>query len=230
MPREGYHDPSYVKSRHKAINELKELAENAPKPQTSWQIIWVLSGPEVDFEGKSVKDEMTVPGYNQTKQRLETGMELVKQITALRLNKKPGEVTPEDIKQTGPKIYYNGTQEHNDFCRELALPGGLMQTAYNFPGENVIITANNKITNTNDQFDDLPANLAGNNQQIVLISDLYHLPRVKRYAKKNKDKFLKNQLVFYPSLPLKLPVGKTLRDIRNIHPYIKAGFLPPDED
>lgn len=153
MNQENYFNPEYSASRKKVLKELKELAETeSPKPQEDWGIIWIISGPEINFSGDVNPGEKAIPGYNQTKQRFETGLRIAREVTALRLHKHPEEVTKEDISGNGPNIYYNAKAASNEFIREIAKPNNLLETEYDFPGQKIIVTDNESIMNTDHQF------------------------------------------------------------------------------
>lgn len=224
-----YHNADWVKSRHKIVDELREISEKElPKPESNWEVVWVFSGPELNWEGNKVNPGERSVGYNQTRKRWETGLKVAREVTACRLNKKPEEVTMEEIKKSGPKIYYNGTKEGNDNFREFSKPGGQLEIELNFPSSNVVISENADIKHTGNQFEDFPSGMVLPGNKLVIVSDLYHLPRLKRYTEKYHDKFSQEQTVFYPAEPLTVPVAPTLEEIKKIFRYIKGGILPPD--
>ena len=64
----------------------------------------------------------------------------------------------------------------------------------------------------------------------MIISDTYHLPRVKRYLHKKDNKITKENTVLYASEPKKIPVGKSLSEIKKVHGYIKKGILPEEKE
>ena len=226
---ENYHDPEWVESRHKVVGELREISEKElPKPEFDWGTIWVISGPELNWEGDKINPGERSAGYNQTRKRWETGLKMAREVTALRLNKKLNEVSIDDIKKHGPTIYFNGTKAHNDNFKEFARPGGQLETEFDFPSSNVRISENIGIKHTDHQFEDFPKDMLVEGNKLVIVSDLYHIPRLTRYADKYPDKFLAKQTVFYPAEPLTVPVAPTLREARKIHTYIKGGILPPD--
>ena len=175
-----------------------------PKAETDWGTIWVFSGPEINFEGtiNPCEAARARTDYNSTQQRFETGLDVARQVTAIRVHKPVEEITLADIEEHGPTIYWSGTAKHNDYFRDYIRPGGLVETAYHFPAE--YITPE---------------------QRVVMVSDLYHLPRLKRYAKKHEDKFPAERLVLYPAQPQRLPIKNTLGDLRNIYLYLKKGFI-----
>lgn len=84
----GYFDPKYVESRHKIAEEYRGLAEQElPAPEKDWDVIWALSGPEETLEEKAGAhpgEEHKNIGYNQTRRRLETALQVAREVTALR--------------------------------------------------------------------------------------------------------------------------------------------------
>ena len=231
MGKENYFNADYLQSRKKTLKELKEYAESELlKPQKNWNIVWVLSGPEINFSGDINPGEKAVPNYNQTKSRFETGLKIAREVTALRLNKQSENVTKEDIANNGPSIYFNSGPASNNFIREIARPNNLLETEYNFPGQKVIITNNENIKHTGDQFQDFPAEIVEPNTKVVIVSALQHYPRIRRYAQKYPDKLPPEQVILYP-VPIEkniMPVSEYLGEIKRIYPYQKKGFLPPE--
>src|SRR5258708_35983042 len=78
-------------------------------PQKDWDLIWVLTAREIDI--KNSKGQK-----NETKDRLETGIKLVKEITKLRIGNQ--ELTLNSLQQHGPKIYYSGYNDHNEIMKK----------------------------------------------------------------------------------------------------------------
>jgi uncharacterized SAM-binding protein YcdF (DUF218 family) len=219
-----YFDPEYRASRKKILEELKEIVKKEPpKPEKNWGLIWVLTGPEYTFEDKPAEGEK----FNQTKQRFLTGLEIARQVTALRLGKKPEEITIEDIEKFGPSIYYNGRKEHNEYLKRICEEKRL-EKEFNFPSSKIIITSNENIKYTKDQFDDFSPDLVAKEDKVIIVSDLYHLPRVKLLCDKYEFKLPPEKFILYPSQPKSLPVGATLKEIRKIYPLQEKGELPKE--
>jgi hypothetical protein len=228
MAHEGYFEAGYIESRQKVVEELREMAEKGPPaPEANWDVIWVFSGPELNFDGDMNTRETgrKIDNYNQTKQRWETALTVARQVTAVRLGKPVEQITRKNIAEHGPAVYFNGTQKHNECFRKYCESGGLVENEYDFPSSKIQITKQDGIVNTGDQFQDFPAELVPETGRLVLVSDLYHLPRVKRYAKKNEAKMPLDRLILYPAQPQKLPIRNTIEGIRSIYPYLKKGFI-----
>lgn len=227
MPTERYFSPEFVASRKKVVKELRERAESPlPEPQADWGLIWVLSGPKA----RSTTENDTQSWYGEhqeTGQRFSTGVDLARKVTARRLNKDVAEITLDDIKNHGPKIYFNGLETENEQLKLFVDSPEQFEAMYNFPVSNITITESAAIKHTGHQFDDFSQDVPDNNK-VVVVTDLYHLPRIERYIKKYSDKFDSDKTVLYPSQPQTLPVRSALAEIKKIRPYIEAGILPPD--
>lgn len=211
----------------KVVRELKELRDSPlPKPAEDWDLIWVLSGLEITLEEHDAK------GKNETRDRIWTGFELVRAVTAKRLGKSLHNVTIEDIRAYGPKLYFNGREEHNENLRNIG-SDGVLEKKYNFPRENLEIAPGGlNITNTGDQFERFPPELLENKRKIVIVSSARHLPRVRRYTGLETNPFsdmAQDRLVFYQAMPVEFPFRDTIREVRVIPKYQAAGFLPPEK-
>lgn len=203
------------------LKEIKKTAySESSMPEEDWDLVWVLSGPEEDIQ------EVPVQGKrNETKDRLITALKIVRQITALRMAKKIKDINIKDILSWGPAVYYNGTDLQNDNLRNIVEKFSEQQ---DFPKEKIIISENLGIKHTGDQFTKFPDEILKDKRKIILISDVYHLPRVKRYIRM-EAKFDPQEIILYPSEPKKAPVKKVLKEIRKISRYIKEGILPPED-
>jgi len=220
-----YFDSAWERSRHQMIAELREIAERGlPEVQTDWDIIAPLSGPE----SGNIFDEENVgnSGYNETEKRFRTAIDVAKQVTAKRLSKSVEEITLEDIRLSGPVIYFNGLTVQNEFLRQEGLT--ILEDKYKFPREKIEITQNTEIKHTGHQFQDFNNHLPQNGK-MVLVSDLYHLPRMRRYLGLDTNDLSEDNTVLYPATPLALNIRLTLDEIRKIYPYIEKGILPTEE-
>ncbi len=228
----GYFNQEYTDSRHKVVEEYRELAkQKLPIPEQDWSVIWALSGPETTLEENAPprpKESHKAVHYNMTKRRFETALQVARSVTARRCGKKIAEVTPEDIEKQGPVVYWNGSAAQNDYFKEFIKNGELMKN-YGFPGSKIQITESRDIEHTDHQFEDFPKSLISKDNKVVIVSDFEHWPRIKRYLIKHQDKFTAATSVFYPAQPSELPVKIALQEIRKIHPYTKQGILPKDE-
>ena len=91
--------------KKKLIAEFKNLTSLEKLIPQDWDLIWVLSAGEI-YIRNSLNGEQ-----NETQERLETGIKLVKNITAKRLGKR--HLSLAEIKSHGPKIYFSGYNDHN---------------------------------------------------------------------------------------------------------------------
>ncbi len=207
--------------RREVLEKMRELAyEKAPEPGEDWDVVWVISGSPSDIKAESTEQER-----NESRERMETGLKIVREVTAIRLSKKTEEVTEDDILNSGPSIYWNATDRANDNLRQR-IKEGLFEERYKFPGTKIIISQDKDIEHTGHQFEKFPVELVDNSRKIVFVSDIYHLPRVIRYLDVDYNKIPLEKVVIYPSEPRKVPVGKALGETKKIPEYIKKGILP----
>lgn len=221
-----YHDSPWAESRKRIAAELRELAEKGlPEVQSDWNIIAPLSGPETGniFDEKNRGNS----GYNETEKRFRTALDVAKAVTAKRVSKTVEEVTLEDIKDNGPIIYFNGLATQNQFLgTDEALT--ILEQKYGFPREKLQITANTNIRHTGHQFQDFSDHVPAEGR-LVLVSDLYHLPRMRRYLGLETNELTPENTVLYPATPIALNVSLTVDEIRKIYGYVERGILPPED-
>lgn len=233
MSKENYFDPEYVSSRKKIAREYREFAERElPKPQSDWGTIWPLSGPEHSLDTNPTvgdKESQRVTSHNQTKDRFETALNIARMVTATRLNIDVVDITLADIQRAGPVIYWNGVPSQNEYLTQFVADGN-MERRYNFPAEKVIVSTDSSIHHTNDQFEDFTKRERPQDEKIVIVTDLYHWPRIERYVKKHSKALPPENVIIYPSQPSRLPVKLAMQEIKKIHGYSKDGILPPDDD
>ena len=205
------------------IKEYKKFAAIKVVPQEDWDLIWVLSGPET-----SITDESSgKKERNITRDRLLTAFVLSKRVAALRSRKKIKELTRKDIFRLAPSVYYNGTDEQNKDLDSLSHDRRWEQK-YNFPAEKIKISPALGIQHTGNQFKTFPKKLVNDNRKIVLVTSLYHLPRVKRYfgSRYNTSQISIENVVLVPAEPRCLPVNLDSREARKMQMYEKRGILP----
>lgn len=228
----GYFEPKNVAFRHKIVKEYRDLAEQElPIPEKDWGVIWALTGPEETFaeEAKAHPgEEHKTTNYNQTKRRFETALQVAREVTAVRCGKEAAAVTPADIKEQGPIVYWGGKAAINDYFKKF-VESGEFEKNYNFPVQNIKITESRTIQHTDHQFEYFPRELATEEGKVVIVTDFYHLPRVRRYLEKYKDKFPAGKSVLYPAQPSGLPLKTTLQEIKKIPLYVEKGVFPPED-
>lgn len=224
VPQSSEDDKGDKLTRREVLREMKEIAyAEAPKAEENWDLIWVLSGPPIDIAIESTKESR-----NESRERLETGLKIAKEVTAVRLKKDPKNVTAEDILNSGPDVFWNATDWANDNLRQRA-EEGLLEKRYNFPRQKLIISPNLKIEYTGHQFERFPRELEERSRRVVLVSDIYHLPRVKRYFRAEYNVIPPEKIILYPSKPRRVPVGKALGETKKVPKYIREGILPKEK-
>jgi hypothetical protein len=193
---------------------MRAIAEPAPAP--TWDIIWVLSGPEVSIDDP--------PAHNATRRRLLTGFTLARAVTALRLARGEERLAADDLRQHGPTIYFNGWASHNQALR-ASRDAGVLERQYGVPRDKLLI-ASAGIRTTKDQTATFPADLAQASRTTVIVTDAYHIPRVRRYMLRPTSPLALDRLVYFPARPLTFPLKATLRELRKIPRYTRQGDLP----
>ncbi|HEY5601204.1 MAG TPA: hypothetical protein VIK81_03930 [Patescibacteria group bacterium] len=211
--------------RRKILEELREIKnKNLPPVEENWDLIWVLSGPETTFT-----EEPTVnPNVNENAQRIITAIRISKEVAALRVPKKISDVNLDDIERFGPEIFFNGSMEQNDDLNNL-IKDKYFDKNYGFPGQNIIVSPNSQIEHTKHQFDDFPQTFVNNNRRIIIVTDVYHIPRSKRYPGIDQIAIPKDKLVFYPSQPFQIPLRRAISESIKIPNYIAKGDLPDEQ-
>jgi hypothetical protein len=231
--------------KRRVLEDMKEIGRGEnPEVRDDWDLVWVLSGPPIDIredftdgtkealfpkedrETETVRNDVANK-RNESRERLGTGIKVAKEVCALRLKKNVGNLTLGEILQYAPAIYWNATDWANNNIRE-ATGEGFFEKTYNFPREKVIVSPNLGIINTDDQFKKFPGEFTEENRKIVIISDIYHLPRVKRFLHRKNSKVTEQNAVLYPSEPRAVPFRKVREEIRKIPQYIDKGILPPE--
>lgn len=230
--------------KRNVLEDMKEVGRKEnPLPQEDWDLVWVLSGPAVDiaeeFTKENEEEEVVfdvndkiatkdvAKRINESRERLLTGIELAKEVAAKRLNKTIEELTLEDIKNSAPTVYWNATDWGNDNLRKRIEEGFL--DSYNFPIGKIVISPNLDIQHTGHQFEKIEDSIIKGKRKIVIISDTYHLPRVKRYLHKKDSKISEENSILYASEPKRVPIGKALSEIKKIPEYIKKGILEKEK-
>lgn len=221
-----YNHSPWAESRIRIAAELRQIVENGlPEIENDWNIIPPLSGPETGniFDEENRENR----AYNETEKRFRTALDVAKAVTAKRLSKKEEEVTLEDIRDNGPIVYFNGLAAQNEFLKtEYAL--SILEQKYGFPREKLQLTSNTEIKHTGHQFLDFNEHVPEEGK-MILVSDLYHLPRMRRYLGLESNKLTEENTVLYAATPIALNVALTLDEIRKIYGYIQKGILPAED-
>lgn len=169
------------------FNEFAEYRN--PKVSRDIDIVWVISGHDA-FDGSVATSTYSSEYLGDTyqgedKRRILKGVELVLQITAVRLEKNVSEITQEDIRNNGPLFFYNGVFKQNEILRNAAIED------FPLPKDKVLIEEiteerdpTPKQANTKTQFEafpkDLLAELVATGKKMAIVTHRYHMPRVRR--------------------------------------------------
>lgn len=145
--------------------------------------VWVFSGPGTFY--KPIEEHEQNFTRWMDRYRILYGLNIVKQVTAKKVNKKPEEVTKDDIAHYGPVFIYNGKPEENhDLRKALAHELSIL------PEEKVLIidrvkTEGNiqEIETTIDQVKSFPRELIGKQitSRVAIVSHAPHITRILRY-------------------------------------------------
>lgn len=216
--------------KHQVLREMKELRDGKPPvPEADWDVVWVLSGPQWSFE-----EEGTEASGNETKDRLVTGFNVARLVTALRVGKTIDNVNLDDVRRHGPVIYFDAQADKNGNIAK-ARDTGVFTDQYGIPSEKVIIGPGEGIVNTTDQFKRFPLDLARKSRRIVVVTDAYHLPRTRRISMRSTidgepNPVPSEKLVFYRSDFSKFPFEVVRGEMRKIPLLIKKGWLPSEPE
>ncbi|MFA6106170.1 MAG: hypothetical protein WC745_00680 [Patescibacteria group bacterium] len=213
-----YHDREYQASRHEYVERIRKIVERGlPRPKPDWNMVWVLGGPEEKFEDPGEDRQI-----NQTKNRFETGIDIAKMVAKLRAGETSNNAKLPDITNLYPHIYFNGRDEQNDYIRKM-ISEKVFEEKYSFPSEKIIVSPNQGIKHTGDQFSLFPKEYMPDKGKLVTVTDLYHIPRVEKYFKKYLIDHEK--IVMYQATPTILPVQRALSEAKKIFPYLQQGIL-----
>lgn len=210
--------------RHQVISELREKREKGqPAPTSDIDIVWVVPGhstvltppPEDGTRNVLYKDRL------DDRERVDAAIEIVRAVTALRINKKSEEVTREDIAANGPTLYYNGGETQN---RDLKI---MIDDDPNFilPKSKVVIDEIEEV-NTQGQVESISKYLAGKTSTVAVVAHGAHgASRIPRYIKHYKSLFPNITFKEFTIRETKVPVGSTLGEIKRIVTYSKRRHL-----
>ncbi len=226
-----------------ALKDFKNIAlESLPSPKEDWDLIWVFSGSHGFERGSRVRSgaggeiiTLEKGVVNETRSRFLTAVGLARQVAGLRIGKSAEGVTLEDLRKNAPTIYFNGWDWQNDALRDLFEKGD-GEKEFNFPGGKLeIAPSGSQIEHTGHQFKKFPKELLPEGK-VVLVSDFYHLPRIKRYAWKWFNRSILGRMVFYASQPIVGSFKRFREELRKIAALGKIGqkedlvwFPPKDE-
>lgn len=220
------------------------------------EIVWVVSGHDT-FDGSQATSVYSLPSisayHGEDRQRILKGVELVKKITAKRLNKNLNEVTTHDISLYGPYFFYNGVFRQNQILKNAS------PDDFPLPKDKVIIEEITPVrdptpqqANTKTQFEKFPhrllQKLMSGKAKMAVVTNRYHLPRVRRQVEapsiiKREPLWHEIKVDFFAADDLKKPKAKTSRhknaafilqniksETAKIASYTKKGDLTPNPE
>lgn len=170
---------------------LKEYREYTnPQVTPDIDIVWAISGrgayseEATDYLLKSPEFASSDLFRRDDREQTDFAAQLVREITAARLNKKSEDVTQEDIETHGPLLFYNGTNYQNQKLAEAVDSGKFPIPKNKVRIEKLSETDDPKDANTRTQFERFPQelleDLINNGHKIALVQARWHLPRVAR--------------------------------------------------
>lgn len=210
----------------KVIGEMRKAEEGPPfTPTPDIEMVWVVSLPGTVF---TPPQDGIYAGRLADREIVDAGADLVRQITALRLNKHPEEVSKADIGQAGPTFFYNGEDKTNGRYAQIEDLGALVATP-EFPIPQAKVTIRHLTEpNTPGQVKNIAEFLRQNPhyKKVAVVARVHHQRRVARYLEKYKQFFPPDVQLVDISVPeTQDQVGATLREVRKIIEYTKRGDL-----
>jgi hypothetical protein len=157
----------------------------------SSKYVWVLSARH-SYDKKLVTGSaQNAYAYDENDgyDRMNLGIEVARNVAALKLGKKASELTNDEIRQDGPTILYNGEEESNASLQIVLDTGGIQ----NYPKDKFLIfSLPSGQVHTGGQFQSLYSqNAAGEvdlvNSTLAIVTHAYHWPRAARYFWNNLD-------------------------------------------
>lgn len=213
---------------HRVISELRAQKESSPfKPTVDIDLVWIVSAPGTV---KSVSNEGIYKGRSADLEVVNYGVELVKQVTSVKTQKKEDLVSKEDIEQNGPILYYNGESaktknyvfpQNEDFAEMTLEPD------FPIPQSRIQVRDIEEL-GTHTQVKEIAEFLRSNKaiKKVAVVGLVHHSRRIARYLEKYKGLFPED--VVFVSAPVpetRNPIGATLREVRKIKKYAKKGDL-----
>lgn len=180
-----------IEDRKWAKQVLEEYRDyQNPSVTADIDVVWAISG-RGSYDAKPTPYLLNSPEFAKSdlfreddRQQTDFAAQLVREITALRLNKDVGEITKDDIEESGPILFYNGTNFQNQQLRNAVVSGNFPIPKNKVRIEKLSETDDPKDANTRTQFERFPKelleNLIVNNQRVALVQARWHLPRIAR--------------------------------------------------
>lgn len=158
------------------INQLKDSQDPEPDPTIKYMIVLSASHSYLH-----TPDVGSSPDLEDDYNRMELALNTAKKIAALNAHTKIEELNLELLRQHGPLIVYNGSEEQNH-----DLQSALNRDMVNYPKDKFIILDLPKDNiNTKGQFLSIKQHLPLTHVTIALITHAYHFPRIARMLGEN---------------------------------------------
>ncbi|HJY98680.1 MAG TPA: hypothetical protein VJ227_03130 [Patescibacteria group bacterium] len=209
----------------RVVSEIREA--RPPHPAKDIDIVWVLSAPGTI---KEPSGDGIYNGEIANWVSIQAGISLVRKITALRLDKKPEEVTKKEIEVFGPALYYNGEDRNTQNVKYLqneALKEAIKDSNFPLPESKVVIDHIDTI-GTPAQVQGMARFLrsTGFEGKVAVVSMIHHSRRLARYLRHYGDLMPDNVQFVNAYIPETVnSLGKTLREVRKIVKYTQKGDL-----
>ena len=206
------------------LREIKEKVENKEfEPSVDWETIWVLSGPEHEFSEESAENAED-KSQNQTKERIEKGFDLLKQVTAMKAGKDISDLTKEDYEKFSPVFYFNGG-EGRSIAFQKMVASGYVEETYGIPASSIRISESDPdILHTGHQFEEYPDELLNKGKTIV-VSSWCHTPRVQEYinalSDAHPDADIQKNMLVYPANLDRLRIGRAIGEAKKVWDYFE---------
>lgn len=210
------------------VVEHSQIRKEIQVPQKDIGLIWILSAPGTPLLAPT---EGIFAGRQLNRERIERGVELAREVTALKLSKPVAELTQEDLEHA-PILYYNGESAANRTTNPKA----------EFQNEDfqTYISRNEFPLNTSrvvvDPLEEIftPGQIKGlvryveNNlsiNKVAVVTHSTHMVRVGRYIEKYKNLFPNTEFVAYPVCESEVLYGSLKGEIKRIKDYSAKGDL-----
>src|SRR5581483_5617805 len=177
----------------RVLAEMRVLRDKEPfVPTADIDMVWVISGPgTVEKAPTSGPYAKLYEGTFPDRTLIFTGIDMVKSITGLRIDKNPTEVTKEQVDKNGPIFYYNGedlSHPNANFPQNEDMRALLASGTFPLPNSKVKIHDLVEI-NTPGQIYEALAFLTARPdiKKIAMISSFPQMRRVMRYLNQHRS-------------------------------------------
>ncbi|MBI4096219.1 MAG: hypothetical protein HY425_00700 [Candidatus Levybacteria bacterium] len=180
-----------TESRKWAKQVLEEYRDyENPSATADIDVVWAISGRGA-YNAEPTPYLLSSPEFAKSdlfreddRQQTDFAAQLVREITAIRLNKNVKDILMDDIKKSGPILFYNGTNLQNKQFRDAIESGSFPIPPNKIKIETLSETDDPKDANTLTQFQRFPKELLeeliAKNQRMALVQARWHLPRIAR--------------------------------------------------